>query len=306
MDLRTGELSQAWFRFFLALWERTGGAIGVLGAPGGVNGNVQYNANGAFGGLTNAQLTALINVFSGTLSGAVPPSGGGTTKFLRADANFALIDLAADITGRLPFANFATLAASSLFGNPAVSAGSGGNVAVGAGLTLTVGGTLSATGGGGSVTQVDTTGPGITGGPITTTGTLAVEWNGGTVTALGLGVGLNSGTLIADQQTVIAATAGATIALAPSGPLNNYMINGPTAGGTVTLTGAFTPAQKIMVNVSNGATATNFILGAGFQFSTDLPSYTSTAVANKRDTIAVICNIGTVGDVEAINQGFSP
>ena len=38
---------------------------------------------------------------------------------------------------------------------------------------------------GGSVTEIDTVGPGITGGPITTSGTLAVEWNAGQVAALG-------------------------------------------------------------------------------------------------------------------------
>jgi hypothetical protein len=41
--------------------------------------------------LSETQLTALINTFSATLSGAVPASGGGTTKFLRADGNFSVV-----------------------------------------------------------------------------------------------------------------------------------------------------------------------------------------------------------------------
>ena len=65
--------------------------------------------------------------------------------------------------------------------------GQGGVVAsvvlVGTGLNLSPGNTLTATGGGGggggSVTHIDTTGPGITGGPITTTGSLGVQWNAG-------------------------------------------------------------------------------------------------------------------------------
>lgn len=40
-------------------------------------------------GLTQAQLTALINAFNATLSGAVPASGGGTSLFLRADGTWA-------------------------------------------------------------------------------------------------------------------------------------------------------------------------------------------------------------------------
>lgn len=38
--------------------------------------------------LTQVQLTALINVFTSTLTGSVPASGGGTVKFLRADGTF--------------------------------------------------------------------------------------------------------------------------------------------------------------------------------------------------------------------------
>ena len=59
------------------------------GSPGGSNGQVQYNNSGAFGGLTNVQLTADINAFTTSLSGAAPASGGGTTNFLRADGTWA-------------------------------------------------------------------------------------------------------------------------------------------------------------------------------------------------------------------------
>jgi hypothetical protein len=59
------------------------------GTPGGLNGNVQFNNTGAFGGYTDTQLTTHINIFSAVLAGAVPNSGGGTTNFLRADGNWA-------------------------------------------------------------------------------------------------------------------------------------------------------------------------------------------------------------------------
>lgn len=59
------------------------------GSPGGSTGQIQFNNSGVFGGLSNTALTADINVFSTSLSGAVPASGGGTTTFLRADGTFA-------------------------------------------------------------------------------------------------------------------------------------------------------------------------------------------------------------------------
>jgi len=39
--------------------------------------------------LTGTQATALLNTFTSSLKGLVPPSSGGTTNFLRADGNFA-------------------------------------------------------------------------------------------------------------------------------------------------------------------------------------------------------------------------
>lgn len=59
-------------------------------SPGGSSGNIQYNNAGAFGGLTDTQLTTHINAFSSTLSGAAPASGGGSSNFLRADGTWAV------------------------------------------------------------------------------------------------------------------------------------------------------------------------------------------------------------------------
>lgn len=64
-------------------------ASGPATTPGGSNLQVQFNNAGSFGGYTNVQLTALIQPFTTSLSGAAPASGGGTTNFLRADGTWA-------------------------------------------------------------------------------------------------------------------------------------------------------------------------------------------------------------------------
>ena len=58
-------------------------------SPGGSNGQVQYNKSGSFGGLTNAQLTALINPATATLPGTAPAFPNNTTTFLRGDGTYA-------------------------------------------------------------------------------------------------------------------------------------------------------------------------------------------------------------------------
>lgn len=59
--------------------------------------------------LTVTQVTAFLSLFTSTLQGLVPASGGGTTNFLRADATF-VNPLAAGISGTV------TLAALTLAG----------------------------------------------------------------------------------------------------------------------------------------------------------------------------------------------
>lgn len=80
-----------------------GGAINFLRADGQFvppvlgavpNNTVIGNVSGGTAApiaLTQTQLTTLVNIFTATLSGAVPLSGGGTTNFLRADGTWATI-----------------------------------------------------------------------------------------------------------------------------------------------------------------------------------------------------------------------
>jgi hypothetical protein len=84
---------------------------------------------------------------------------------------------------------------------------------------------------------VATTGTGITGGPITTTGTLAVAWNAGTVSAVA-GMTLTSGTLAA-TPAFSAITGTATYAQLPT-EVQQLPISFPFAGK---------PASAAIVNV---------------------------------------------------------
>lgn len=63
--------------------------IAAAVAPAGTSGQVQYNNAGAFGALTDTQLTTHVNPFTSSLSGAAPASGGGTANFLRADGTWS-------------------------------------------------------------------------------------------------------------------------------------------------------------------------------------------------------------------------
>lgn len=97
---------------------RAAGALNFAAVPLGAlatqaGSTVVGNATGspsAPTALTQTQLTALINSFSSSLSGAVPASGGGTANFMRADGSWAVppgtavVPAAANPTGAVTLA----------------------------------------------------------------------------------------------------------------------------------------------------------------------------------------------------------
>jgi len=64
-------------------------AVATTPITGGTSGNFLFDNAGVLGEQTPTQITALLGVFSGTLKGLAPASGGGTTNFLRADGTWA-------------------------------------------------------------------------------------------------------------------------------------------------------------------------------------------------------------------------
>jgi hypothetical protein len=69
--------------------------IGTTAIGGGTSGNFLYDNAGIYGERTPTQTTAQLDLFSTTLKGLTPASGGGTINFLRADATWAAIPASA-------------------------------------------------------------------------------------------------------------------------------------------------------------------------------------------------------------------
>lgn len=97
--------------------------------------------------------------------------------------------------------------------------------------------------GSGTVTEINVSGAGITASPsspIETIGTLSVQWNGGSVAAVGGGLNINSGTIViaensaalnVENTTTVAMTGSVTIGAGVTGIHFAMTGGGPGAGG---------------------------------------------------------------------------
>lgn len=280
VDPTTGMISLVWWRFLLSMFERTGGAVGVPGFPGGSVGDVQYNAGGGFGGLSNIQLTTRINTFSSTLTGAVPASGGGSTKFLRADATFQIPTLTGtaggDLSGTYPNPTVAKVDGVTYPASPStntVPVVTGANTvtyetvpvaAGGTGLTKgTSGGILGFTGTGTLASSVLLTnhalvlgaGAGATPTPLGSLGTSTTVLHGAAAGAPTFG----AVDLTADVTDTLPVANGGTSTTTATGTAGDTVLSiGPTLDGvTVDGNGAFALTSQVSGAGASGGTLTN-------------------------------------------------
>ena len=73
--------------------------------------------------LTGAQVTAMLDVFTSTLQGLVPASGGGTTNFLRADGTFAAPPNSGGTVTSVALADGSTAPIYTISGSPVTTSG---------------------------------------------------------------------------------------------------------------------------------------------------------------------------------------
>jgi len=171
----------------------------------------------------------------------------------------------------------ATMASTGLLGGPAGFVA--GVVTVGSGLSLVGGNTLVSTSSGGSVTLINTTGPGISGGPISTTGNLAVQWNAGQVTAISNRLNISGGTL--DVLQVLGVS---TNTNAAAGIVGEFVSSTVASGSAVALTsGATSNVTSLSLTagdwdvggtvgfVAGASTTMSFLSGGVSQTSATMP-----------------------------------
>jgi hypothetical protein len=150
----------------------------------------------------------------------------------------------------------APMASTGLLGGPGGTVA--GVVAIGAGLSMS-GGTITATPGGGAVTRVDTTGPGIIGGPITSVGALEVQWNAGQVLQI-----TNRFALVGSTLDVVAVLGVGTATNAAAGIVGEFISSTVLVGSAVPLTsGAPSNVTSMTLTPGDWDVGGNVVFDAG-------------------------------------------
>lgn len=250
-------------------------------------------------GTINNSITSLTAnaILLGAGTAAVAPLGslGTATTVLHGNAAgppaFGPVNLATDVSGLLPFANFATLAALSLFGNSGTVGAAGGNIAIGTNLSLTAGGTLNATVG------------------TTTIAATSLFGNPGTVAAAGSSIAIGTNLTLSALGTLSSTAPGTgtvTQVVAQGGP---FLANGTiTASGTINnSTASLTPHGVLLGEGTGAAVATAAGTDGQLLIATSAadPAFTSMsgdATITKAGVIAVT-KIGGATAATAANTG---
>jgi len=221
--------------------------------------------------LTATQVRTILNVADGANNyvhpnhtGDVTSSGDGATVI----ANNAVT-----------YAKMQTVSAQRLLGNPTASAAVPSEITVSTGLNLSLAGVLTATGSGGTVTNIATNN-GITGGPITGTGTIGL-----TGQALALHNLASNG--------MIARTGSGTVAA--------RTITWSGNGGSVTNGNGVSGNPTISLSIGTGATQ----VAAGNHGHTNMVTGTGTAGYTARWATSATLEASSIQDNGAGNIGIN-
>lgn len=197
--------------------------------------------------------------------------------------------------------------ANSLYQGPTLTT-------IGNNLTV-VSGTLSVTGVVTSAVTNVATGAGLSGGPITTSGTLVADWHAGTVASLS-GLTLSTGTLLADWRPgIVTSLSGltltsGTLAATGTGTVTQVVAGTGLNGGTITTSGTLSANWQLGtattagsgIALSDGTLSANWQLGTATTLAGGLSLSGGTLTA----TGASIWNAGTVttlGPNLSLNSG---
>lgn len=141
---------------------------------------------------------------------------------------------------------------------------------------------------GGGVSTVNTSGSGIAGGPITTSGVLTVAWNGPAVSALGTGLSAAGGTLVVTSAPPPAAstiTGTMTYAQLPT-EVQQLPISFPFAGK---------PSTGALVNVPMAfAVTVPSALAGTVVYDTTKATASAVFTVNRINNVGVVTALGTV------------
>jgi hypothetical protein len=106
---------------FIANNAVTNAKLALIPAHSYIGNNTGSSATAAY--ITNTQLTADLNLFTSSLQGLVPASGGGTTNFLRADGTFAAPPTSSGTVTSVALADGSTAPIFAISGSPVTTSG---------------------------------------------------------------------------------------------------------------------------------------------------------------------------------------
>ncbi len=289
----------------------TGGPITTSGTLAfAYNGTALPVANGGTGltaGGTNGQVLTIV---SGSPAWSTPGVGGTVTSVAcTVPSIFSISGSPITTSGTLAISYSGTALPTANGGTGLTTVGTNGQVLTSSGTTLSWQ-TPSAPGTG-TVTSVDATASStifsITGGPITTSGTLALAYNGTALPVSSGGTGLTVGGTPGQVLTMVAGSP-AWANPATSGTVTSVGLSAPSiftvSGSPVTSTGTLTLTYSgTALPIANGGTATNTATGNTGSYSVVCSN--GPTIATPTLTGGTVMSINTAASVAAITNTTS-